>query len=331
MIIAAEEHYATVEMGENLKRWEREMGYESVLSPEVEADRNQFVRAPFQEHRIPAMARNGISMQIISPQPPAAQAILDPFEEQIVAERYNRQTMELVNRDPARFRGFASLPMQSPEEAAAALERAIQTGCFVGAMVANNLNGRQLDDPVFDVLWAKLQELDVPLYIHVWNPPKSQVSAYETVPWLLGPTWNWAIECATHVLRIIFGGVFDRFPELKLILGHLGEGLPFFAQRLDEGASLTGGAPMARLPSHYLKRNLYVTTSGAFSKEAIRCTIDTLGPDKVIFACDYPFSSMEDSLRFLEESSLTEEERDAVCWRNALALFHLDPKTIQPD
>ena len=328
MIIAAEEHYATEEMGQNLKRWEREMGYQSVLSPEVEAERNRFIRAPFAEHRLPAMQNNGISMQILSPQPPAAQALLDPIEELIIAERYNQQTQKLVQSDPAHFRGFAVLPMQTPTQAADVLERAIHTDHFVGAMIANNLNGRFLDDLVFEPLWDKLEELDVPIYIHVWNPSAVPGGVYEGAPWLLGPTWNWATECATHALRIIFSGVFDRHPRLKIMLGHLGEGLPFFAARLDEGARLSGVSHMKHPPSYYLGKNFYVTTSGAFSDAALRCVMDTVGVDKVIFACDYPFSPIEDSVACLNSCNLTAEEKDAICWGNAAKLFRIDPATV---
>lgn len=323
MIIAAEEHYATEEMGTNLKRWERAMGYDSVLAPEVEWKRNMFIRAPFEQYRLPSMEKNGVSMQIISPQPPAAQAILDPQEELEVAKRYNEQTRKIVEQDSKHFRGFATLPMLSPEKAPEYLRSAVATGCFVGAMVANNLNGRFLDDPSYDSLWTALEELDVPLYIHVWNPDKSQTASYTGIPWLLGPTWNWSVECATHALRLVFGGVFEKHPQAKLILGHLGEGLPFFMRRFDEGAALSGCQNIRMPPSYYLKKNLYITTSGAFSKSAIRCCIDELGKEKIIFACDYPFSSIEQSIECLNDSGLSEEERAAICWENAKRIFRL--------
>nr|WP_266095031.1 amidohydrolase family protein [Microlunatus elymi] len=179
-------------------------------------------------------------------------------------------------------------------------------------------------------MWDRAQSLDVPLYLH----PSNGVDVADVLsghPELIGPMWSWGIDTSSHVLRLIFGGVFDRFPTAKLLVGHMGEGLPYALWRLDSrwdfhhhhGVELSLGHPSA-----YLRRNLWVTTGGVCDVPPLRCAIDALGADRVLFATDYPFESIPVATEFLRSARIFEAEREMISHANAEQLLQIDPVPV---
>jgi 2,3-dihydroxybenzoate decarboxylase len=279
--------------------------------------------ADFGETRLAAMDAGGVGRAVLSISGPGVQAEPDAA----VATRLAREANDLlaveVQRRPERYAGFAHLAMQDPAAAADELERTVRDLGFVGAMVNGHSNGVYLDDPRYAPFWERMQALDVPLYLHPGDSfalPHVLKGCDE----LLKPVWEWTTETATHFLRLIFSGVFDRHPRLKIILGHMGETLPFVLWRLDSRAAfIYGGRPLAAPPSAYLKRNLYVTTSGECSDAPLIATLASLGEDHVLYSIDYPYEDSGTARRFLENAMINDAIRDKVGRLNAARLLRL--------
>lgn len=284
---------------------------------------------PPEKHRIPLMDENGIAMQILSVGGMAVQNDLDADRAVANAKWSNDVLYELTQKYPNRFRAFALLAMQKPEEAARELERCVRELGFVGVMLHGPTNYSYYDEPQYDCVWAKLEELGVPLYLHIASPETDQIRMYEGYEELLGNTWNWGYYAATQALRMIFGGVFDRHPGATLILGHMGESLPYLLGRLDEGyraRNVAAKGRMANPPSYYLKHNVYVTTSGGYEPETMRCCISALGAERILFANDYPHYPIERSIAQLLACDLTAEEKELIYHKNAERLFRIERK-----
>ncbi len=216
------------------------------LYPEPLQRKYQPVRARLSEvgaERIRLMDAAGIDVQVLSHVQPGVQMLADAQAELAVAvsREVNDWLAEAVAAHPARFAGFAMLPTQSPAHAADELERTVREHGFKGALINGHTNGRYLDDPSFDVLLGRAESLGVPIYIHPTDPPQAVVDVYYA-PFdsALVPTWGWPVETGTHLLRLICAGVFDRHPNLKVIVGHMGELLPFCFTRLNVGLTMAG-------------------------------------------------------------------------------------------
>lgn len=325
--IALEEHYATARMIHDMKIWEKRLEMPGIMGENFVQTKLPKLTLPVEEHRLPEMDRWEIGIQVLSANWPAAQGYIDPDVAVSAAIEYNNAANDLVQGHPDRFRAFAALPLQDPARAVKELERCVREMGFVGVMVQGHSNLEYLDEPQFDEVWAALEELDLPLYLHVGHPEHNQLKAYGSYTEMMGPTWNWAAEGTTHTLRMVFGGVFERHPRAKLILGHLGETIPYMLCRFNEGADKTGALDKGVIthePSFYLKRNLYVTTSGEYYPEALHCAIDAMGIDHVLFACDYPLSGMDIGVSCVERSNLTEEQKRAIYYENAERILHLN-------
>jgi 2,3-dihydroxybenzoate decarboxylase len=213
--------------------------------------------------------------------------------------------------------------MHSPRAAAAELSRAVETLGFKGALVNGHTNGIYYDAPAYDELWERMQQLDVPLYLHPTDPLPI-TKAYEGHPELSGAVWGWGVETATHALRLLFGGVFDRFPQVKIILGHMGEGLPMLRWRFDSRfAVYSHGVKLALRPSEYFGRNIVITTSGVCSPAALACALAEMGDDAVMFSVDYPYESTAVAADFIESAPLSDDTRERVCSRNAERILKL--------
>lgn len=324
--IAIEEHFATPRMVRDMQAWEHRLDMPSIMGENFVKNKLTKIDAPFEEHRLPAMDAAGVDIQVLSANWPAAQGYIDAETAVAAAREFNDAGYELMQIAPDRFRCFATLPLQDPAAAVRELERCVKEMGFVGTMIQGHSDLHYLDEPQFDEVWAALEELDLPLYLHVGHPAHDQLKAYSDYTEMMGPTWNWASEGTTHCLRMVFGGVFERHPKAKLILGHLGETIPFLLRRFDEGADKTGALDkgiITQLPSFYLKRNVYVTTSGEYEPEALRCAIDAMGIDHVLFACDYPFSGMDIGCACVESVPLTRSEREHIYHKNAERILHL--------
>jgi predicted TIM-barrel fold metal-dependent hydrolase len=242
--------------------------------------------------RLADMDANGIDLQVISHAPPAAQA-LSGAEALARAREANNLLADAVLAHPGRFAGLATLPTADPRAAADELERATSELGFAGALVHSTLgsNDAFLDDPRFEPLLERFEQLDTPLYLHPGPPsPALREALYRGLPppvaaRLATSTWGWHAEAGLHVLRMIATGVFDRHPALRMIVGHCGEMIPFMMDRIDAMLRLD------RSPSEYFASNIWVTTSGLFSIPPVMCTVQVLGVDRVLFSVDYPFGS----------------------------------------
>ncbi|WP_299808185.1 amidohydrolase family protein [uncultured Roseibium sp.] len=230
---------------------------------------------------------------------------------------------EMAKR-PDRYGGFAHLAMQDPVAAADELDRCVTQLGMQGAMINGQTGGTYLDDDRYAPFWERASHLQVPVYIHPNNPPE-QVHMYNGHPELWGPVWSWTVETATHALRLVFAGTFDRYPGAKLVLGHLGECLPYLMWRLDSRWEISnrGAMRLEKDPSAYFRDNIWVTTSGMCADAPLRCALDMMGDDRVLFSVDYPFEQAAEAGEWIEQAPLTDCERAKVCHENARALLTL--------
>jgi 2,3-dihydroxybenzoate decarboxylase len=274
-------------------------------------------------NRLEEMDRNGIDMQVLSLNPPGIQLEPDADKAVNMARRYNDLLAEVIARHPARFAGLAVLPMQSPSKAAEELERAVQLG-INGAHVNNHTNGEYLDDPKFRTVLERAEALDIPLCIHP-SSPVEQPNVYRGYPELMGPIWGWGVEAASHALRLVFSGIFEAFPKLTIVLGHLGEMLPFVLKRLDGRWKRFGrrDSKMSKPPSRYIKEHFMVSTSGIFSPESLILAVLTMGAERILFAVDYPYESIGEGVAFIDNVPISDGDREKICHLNAKRIFKL--------
>lgn len=278
----------------------------------------------FTEYRLPEMDAAGIDIQVLSLTVPGLQADLAAPAARDDARFANDYLAPVVAEHPVRFRGFAALPMQDPAAAAAELGRCVRELGFCGALVNDHLQGHYLDEPRYDQMWAALEELSVPLYLHPGAPPADRWKVLDGRPELYGATWSWAAETGGHALRVIYGGVFDRHPGATLILGHMGEFLPFIRSRLDSGyATLDPQVPLQRLPSAYIGSNVVITTSGVFSPAALTGAVLEIGAEAVMFSVDYPYESSHEAVAGFERTTLSDADRHKVAHGNAERILRL--------
>lgn len=275
------------------------------------------------ERRLAAMDAAGIELSVLSISGPGVQVEPDAGRAARLAREANDALAEAVARQPKRYRGFAHLAMQDVTGAAKELSRCVRDLGFVGAMVNGHTHGIYLDNPCYDAFWEVMQDLDVPLYMH---PEDSHILPHVLTgaPELRKATWEWNMEMSAHFLRLVFAGVFDRFPRLKVVLGHMGETLPYVLWRLDSRAALISGKrPLNLKPSDYLKRNLFVTTSGVFDEVPLIAAVSALGADQVLFSVDYPYEDSASAGRFLDTAAIPDQVREKVGRSNAMRLMNL--------
>jgi 2,3-dihydroxybenzoate decarboxylase len=278
----------------------------------------------FTEYRLPEMDANGIDMQVLSLTSPGIQMQPDVTVAIDDARRGNDALAEIIAGQPTRFSGLAALPLQEPEAAAEELRRAVVDLHLPGALVNDHTLGEYLDAPRFEVVWAALEELDVPLYIHPSGHPPDLWHVLDGRPELSGPTFSWAAATAGHALRLIYGGVFDRFPGTTVILGHMGEFLPFQLARLDaRHPDLVLENRLGKLPSQYFVDNFVITTSGVCSHAALLGAVLEIGVDNVLFAVDYPYESTADAVQFLDSAPLARSDRAKIAHENAERILRL--------
>lgn len=278
----------------------------------------------FGDTRLDTMDKAGIDFAILSVSGPGVQAEPDTQLAIKLAKQSNDILAREITKHPSRYGGFAHLPMQAPIEAANELERTVTDLGFFGSMVNGHTNGVYLDDPRYDVFWERMQALNVPLYLH---PTDSYIKPFvlEGCDELVKCTWEWNFETSTHFLRLLYAGVFDRFPELKIILGHMGEMLPFELWRLDSRTALLAKTrPLTMLPSEYLKKYLYITTSGQCDDAPLICSLLSLGEDHVLFSADYPYEDCVVASNWIDKANITNATKEKVCHLNAKALMNID-------
>lgn len=266
--------------------------------------------------RLAEMDEQGIDVQVLSLTSPGIQGIVDPADAISVAREANDLVAEVVRDHPTRFAAFAALPCQDPAAAVAELDRAVNELGLCGALVNGHTHGTYLDDERHWDLWELAEALEVPIYIHPNDPP-APVACCDGYP-LDRAAWGWAFETGSHALRVILAGVFDRFPGASVMVGHMGELLPYSLARLDDRYDFyVADPPIEHPPSHYVKRNVWVTTSGVNDEDPLRCAMAALGADRVLFAVDYPYQRNTDAVAFIDAVDITDEERALICHGNA--------------
>ena len=271
--------------------------------------------------RLEAMDAAGIDLSVLSLTLPGIQG----EKEQATAVRLARQANDFLAREvqkrPQRYGGFAAVPMQDPLAAADELQRAVKELGFRGALINGQTNGLYLEDARFLPFWERVQELDVPVYLHPGNLADSPVM-FAGRPELSGPVWGWAADTGAHALRLIFSGLFKRLPRLKVILGHMGEGLPFLLWRVDNRYELMLGRALAEeeRPSFFFRRNFVITTAGVCDPHALAASLATLGEGNVMFSVDYQESKQAGD--FIESAPLGDTVRAQVCNANAKRVLH---------
>jgi 2,3-dihydroxybenzoate decarboxylase len=217
--------------------------------------------------------------------------------------------------------------MQDPAEAANELERCVHELGFQGAMINGQTKGEYLDLDKYSVFWERVAALQAPVYLHPGNPVDNP-AVYAGHSELWGPVCSWAFETAAHALRLVFAGVFERYPKATLILGHMGETLPLNLWRFDSRWLVCnrGSRTLEQAPSFYIKRNIAITTSGVCSDISLRCALDAMGAENVMFSVDYPFEKTELASQFIEQARISEVERAKVAAGNARRILKLPLK-----
>ena len=277
-----------------------------------------------EEYRLKEMDENGVEMQILSHTYPGIQGVLSAGEAVRKAKTINDDLAGFIQRHPTRFRGFAALPMQDPKAAADELTRTVKDFGFLGALINGHTNGEFLDEDKFRVVWEQAVSLGVPIFLHPFDPVSDQIAVYKGYRAMLGTSWSWNIEAATHVMRIIYSGLFEELPEATLIIGHMGEMLPYILARIDEGYWQTGGPETWKIkkePSFYYKRNVIITTSGLWNPESLICAISALGAHRILFAADNPFVETSVSVEQIEKAPVSREDKEKIYHTNARELF----------
>ncbi|MEE8396540.1 MAG: amidohydrolase family protein [bacterium] len=283
--------------------------------------------------RLELMDKHGIGMAFLSLNSPGIQAIADPARAEEIARRANDFLAEQVGRRPDRFQAFAALPMQEPDRAARELERCVEELGFKGALVngfsqiADPERPLYYDQPQYRPFWEVVERLDVPFYLHPRNPVPGRTQNYEGQPWLLGATWAFGQETAVHALRLMGSGLFDQYPRLNIILGHLGEGLPFNLWRIDHHNAWTKAPPKypaKRQIAEYFRRNFYLTTSGNFHLPALVMAMMEIGVERILFSVDWPFENIDHGAEWFDGAAINEADRLQIGRLNAAGLFKLD-------
>jgi uncharacterized protein len=313
--IALEEHYATTEFlnGPGIFHKSRPGLAEALCD--------------LGEPRIAAMDDAGVDLSVLSLAAPGVEQMDGPAAVRL-ARACNDRLAAAMRTFPDRLGGFATLPVSAPDAAAEELQRAVGEHGFAGAVINGHCHGVYLDDPHFDPILERAAALQVPIYLHPTIPPagviescyagfSDQVSfAFATVG------WGWHINTATHLLRMILGGVFDRHPTLQIIIGHMGEGTSFMLPRFDATLKpeLTG---LERPISGYLRENVHYTFANFNDEATYANLVAQVGVERVTFATDYPFGSMRDGRAFLDNLALTQDQRERISHRNAEDLLNL--------
>ena len=285
-----------------------------------------------QERRLREMDAHGMEMMLLSLNAPAVQAIPDRKRAIEVAKKANDYLAEQVAKNPKRFQAFAALPMQDPDAAAREYERCIKQLGFVGALV----NGfSQVDDPNSAVyldqaqywdFWSVVEKLDYPFYLHPRNPIPSMAQIYEGHKWLLGPTWAFGQETAVHALRLMGSGLFDKYPGIKIVLGHLGEGLPYSIWRVDNRNGWTkmkGNYPAKKKIGEYFQKHFWLTTSGNFRTQTLIDAMLEIGSDRILFSADWPFENVDHAAIWFDNATISELDRQKIGRLNSAELFKL--------
>lgn len=276
------------------------------------------------EGRLREMDEAGIDMQVLSLSFPGVE-MFNAADGTAVAKSVNDELSEVVRRCPERFAGFAAIAPQDPGAAADELERAVTKLGLKGACVNGHIQGEYLDDSKYWPIFERAEKLDVPIYIHPKMPGPDMIKPYMAYPGLASAMLGFSAEASLHAMRLILSGVFERYPRLKIILGHLGEALPFWLWRMDsrfeeeksDPASAAFYRNYKKSPAQCFRENFYVTISGMFWQPVLQFVSSVLGSDRIMFATDYPYESSALAAQFIESVQINEVDRRNICYANA--------------
>jgi len=279
----------------------------------------------FDPIRLADMDANNVTMHLLSLTMPGVQ-ILEKSQAIDLAQLANDRLSEVIKQHPTRFAGLACFAPQDPAIAAKEMQRSINNLKLNGFIVNSHTNNLYLDDPRFFPILEAAEALDAPIYIHPRAPSDGMASPFRDYR-IEGAAWGYGVETSTHILRLIFSGTLDRFPKLNIVIGHMGEALPFWLWRLDfMGApGARAGRKNALKPSEYFQRNITITTSGVEDPSALRFCIDKIGVDRIMWAIDYPYQPTTPAVSFIEKAPLTETEREKIAHGNAERIFKIKP------
>jgi len=279
----------------------------------------------FGERRLAAMDAHHIDYVVLSLSGPGVQYERDPAIALRKAKTVNDVLAAEIQKRPTRYGGFAHLAMHNPADAAAELERCMHQLGFQGAMINGQTNGEYLDLDKYSVFWERAADLQAPIYLHPGNPV-DHPAVYADHSELWGPVYSWAAETGAHALRLVFAGVFERYPNARLILGHMGEALPFYLWRFDSRWQVCnrGTRTLPQPPSFYIRRNIAITTSGVCDQAALRAALESMGDGNVMFSVDYPFEKTGLAAQFIERAAISETQRQQVANGNAKRILRLN-------
>ena len=318
--IALEEHFAI----------DLTIDQSKIYAPPVIWEKLKSGLLDIEQQRLERMEEGGTAFSILSLNSPGIQGIPDARQAADVARRANDILADHISRHPSRLGGFAALPMQDPDVAARELERCVKTLGFHGFMVNGFSQVGDLetvdyyDAPRFNDFWTTAAGLGKPFYLHPRDPLPSRTPIYDGFQWLTAATWAFAVETGTHALRLMSSGLFDRNPSLQMILGHLGEGIPYSIWRADHiNRKAPRGYPGKRELGDYLRENVYITTSGNFRTPTLLCAMMEMSSDRIMYSVDYPFETHEQASRWFDSCEISENDKKKIGRDNARRLFGL--------
>ncbi len=275
------------------------------------------------DERLREMDAAGVDVQVLSMGYPSIEDFA-PAEAVEWARSINDEAAATCAGHPDRFVALAKLPWQAPDQAVAELRRCVTVLGMRGVKVDSHVGGQYLDGPEFRPVFREAAELGVPIYLHPREPRPDMLAPFLAYPGLPLALWGFPSDVSLHTIRLICSGLFDEFPDLTVVLGHLGEGIPMFLDRMDRKGLMPSTSHYLKLRfSEYVRRNIMVATSGMFTPRELRYVVDTLGADRVMFAADYPFEPLVEATAFLAAAPLTEHERAAISHGNAERVFAL--------
>src|SRR5258705_10212197 len=313
-LIALEEHVLPPDLVDQV--WQTAMGPQALAAKLADID----------EQRLRAMDDAGIDMQVLSVVAPGSQQV--PTKEAAELSRaLNDRCAQAIAAHPDRFNALATLPTQNPAAAILEAKRAITELGFCGVVINGHTNGRFLDAPEFDELLSAIEELDAPIYLHPTYPPQQVADVYFSgLPEQAGralatAAWGWHAETGLHVLRLAAAGVFARHPNLQIVVGHMGENLPFSLMRAD---TVLGKAdPDAPSVAAVIREHVHITICGYTTTPPLLCAPQVFGADRIMFSSDYPFGDPVEHSKFLADAPISPADRDKIGYRNALQLVRL--------